>query len=76
MAKQECSYPINLTAKSFANSSSYNSFQASLKASFEAINLGVQTHEFRIGQEIAGAAQVRYQIHKKIPMKHFFLNIH
>jgi len=30
---------------------------ASLKASFEAINLGVQTHEFRIGQEIAGAAQ-------------------
>ena len=34
-------------------------FKASLKASFEAINLGVQTHEFRIGQEIAGAAQVR-----------------
>ena len=68
MAKQECSYPINLrTAKSFANLSSYKSFQASLKASFEAINLGVQTHEFRIGQEIAGAAQVRYQIHKKIP---------
>jgi hypothetical protein len=30
-----------------------------LKASFEAINLGVQTHEFRIGQEIAGAAQVQ-----------------
>ena len=30
---------------------------SSLKASFEAINLGVQTHEFSIGRELAGAAQ-------------------
>lgn len=30
---------------------------SSLKASFEAINMGVQTHEFSIGRELAGAAQ-------------------
>lgn len=30
---------------------------SSLKASYEAINLGVQTHEFSIGRELAGAAQ-------------------
>lgn len=29
---------------------------SSLKASYEAINLGVQTHEFSIGRELAGAA--------------------
>ena len=29
---------------------------SSLKASFEAINLGVQTHEFSVGRELAGAA--------------------
>lgn len=31
---------------------------SSLKASFEAINLGVQANEFSIGRELAGAAQV------------------
>ena len=30
---------------------------SSLKASYEAINLGVQTNEFTIGRELAGAAQ-------------------
>ena len=30
---------------------------SSLKASYEAINLGLQTHEFSIGRELAGAAQ-------------------
>lgn len=30
---------------------------SSLKASYEAINLGVQAHEFSIGRELAGAAQ-------------------
>lgn len=30
---------------------------SSLKASYEAINLGVQHHEFSIGRELAGAAQ-------------------
>ena len=30
---------------------------SSLKASFEAINLGVHTHEFSIGRELAGAAR-------------------
>ena len=30
---------------------------SSLKASYEAIHLGVQTHEFSIGRELAGAAQ-------------------
>ena len=30
---------------------------SSLKASYEAINLGVQANEFSIGRELAGAAQ-------------------
>jgi hypothetical protein len=30
---------------------------SSLKASFEAIHLGVQANEFSIGRELAGAAQ-------------------
>ena len=30
---------------------------SSLKASFEAIHMGVQSHEFSIGRELAGAAQ-------------------
>lgn len=30
---------------------------SSLKASFEAINMGVHAHQFSIGQELAGAAQ-------------------
>merc|ERR1712025_988881 len=31
---------------------------SSLKASFEAINLGMQSHEFSIGRELAGAAGI------------------